>query len=64
MDKDAAVIVKDWRLKVGLTQEQLGKALQLSQSHVSDIEKGMPISKRVAKKLAVLTGEALEIFIK
>lgn len=63
MEKTAAEIVRDFREEIKFSQSQLATVLKTSQAVISDIELGKPVSKKMAKKLAALTGEPIEKFI-
>ena len=62
---DIAEIVRNYRNKAKWTQEQLALILGIDQTMVSKIETGMSDpGKKVAIKLALLTKQPLEIFIR
>lgn len=58
-------IVKDYRSKKGWTQEQLAFLLGIDQTMVSKLENGEnEPGKKLALKLAMLTEQPVEIFIR
>lgn len=64
MDNDtAAYIALKFRESIELSQSQLARVLNCSQQTISGVEKGLPISKKLAIKYSVLTGEKIEKFI-
>jgi DNA-binding transcriptional regulator YiaG len=63
MEERAADIIRRFRRDTGLSQAQFAVVLRTSQGIISDIEHGGSISKKLAKKFAVLTEQPLEVFI-
>jgi transcriptional regulator with XRE-family HTH domain len=57
-------VLRGYRLREGLTQEQLAKKLKALQSHVSQMEHSKrPIGKAMAKKLAKIFNTDYRIFL-
>ena len=50
----AAEVVRKYRIDCNINQKQFARVLKSSQATVSEIEKGGSISKRLAKKFAML----------
>jgi len=60
----AAAVVRGYRNRDGITQNELAKRLGSSQSNVSAIENAKdPIGKKLAKKLAKIFNTNYEIFL-
>lgn len=52
---EAGATLKGYRLKMEMTQKELGATIGVSQNHISEMEHGKrPIGKAMAKKLAAL----------
>ncbi len=53
--------VQDARIKLGITQQELGELLGITKNYVWMLESGQkPLSKKVAAKLAEITGGNVE----
>jgi DNA-binding XRE family transcriptional regulator len=52
--------LKESRIKMGFTQEQLARLLNISLRTYQNIEKRNDTTVRIAKNLAVLLGETIE----
>lgn len=62
-NKSLGMIIREERLKKGLTQAQLGKLIGLKESRVSKIEHGAPITPEVASFILSKMGSTLQIKI-
>lgn len=60
-NKSLGMMIREERLKKGLTQAQLGKLIGLKESRVSKIEHGAPITPEVASFILGKMGSALQI---
>lgn len=58
--KTPALKVKEYRIKAGLSQNQLAKISEVSQSHISEIESGV---KRVGLEITKKLAHALDVSI-
>lgn len=60
-NKSLGMMIREERLKKGLTQAQLGKLIGLKESRVSKIEHGAPITPEVASFILSKMGSTLQI---
>lgn len=60
-NKSLGMMIREERLKKGLTQAQLGKLIGLKESRVSKIEHGAPITPEVASFILGKMGSTLQI---
>jgi len=51
------VLLKEWRWKNRISQKKLSSMLELSQSIVSRVEKGLPVSERIRARFTEVLGE-------
>jgi ribosome-binding protein aMBF1 (putative translation factor) len=61
---EAGVALKGARAKAGLSQNEVAEKLQITQSHISDMENGRrPIGKKMAKRLAEALNVGYKVFL-
>lgn len=61
---EVGLAIRGARAKLGLTQKQLAKALEILPHHVSEMEHGKrPVSKKMAHKLAKVLEMNYKVFL-
>ncbi|WP_218043361.1 helix-turn-helix domain-containing protein [Oryzomonas rubra] len=62
--KEPQIAVKAYRMREGLTQEELAKLAEIPRRHISDMENGRrPIGKENARKLAKVLNVDYRMFL-